>query len=104
MTMPTPHDEIHLTSETKDLIHHTNSNGFCDVDFGPIMMSTNAAIFCELLTVKPHELLKADQIWVVESDWSVEIQLKVTCARPFSHRTFAPPTSGIWRKWSGLMD
>ena len=63
-------------------------------------MSTNAAIFCELQMVKPHELLKADQIWVVESDWSVEIQLKVTCARPFSRCNLAPPTSGIARKGS----
>ena len=49
--------KIHLISETKDLIHHDDSNGLCDVEFGPIMMSTNAAIFSELLTVKPHELL-----------------------------------------------
>ena len=55
------------------------------------MMSTNAT----LLTMKLHELLITDQIWVVESDWLVGIQLKVTCARPFSHRALAPPTSGV---------
>ena len=59
---------------------------------------------CELLTVKPQELLIIDQIWVVESDWSVEIQLKVTCARPFSRRALAPPTSGIARKGSSSID
>ena len=36
-------------------------------------MSANAAIFHEVLTVKPHELLITGQIWVVERDWSVEI-------------------------------
>ena len=61
------------------------------------MMSTNAAIFRELLTVKLPELLITDQIWVVESDWLVEIQLKVTCARLFSCCTLAPPASGIAR-------
>ena len=35
------------------------------------VMSANAEIFRELLTVKPHELI-TDQIWVVESDWSDE--------------------------------
>ena len=55
-------------------------------------MSTNAATFRELLTVKPHELLITDQIWVVESDWLVEIQFKkVTCARPFSSHALACP-------------
>ena len=54
--------------------------------------------FCKLLTVKPHELLITDQIWVVESDWLVEIQLKVTCARRFSHHALAQPTSGVVRK------
>ena len=68
------------------------------------MMSTNAAIFRKLLTVKLHELLITDQIWVVESDWSVEIQLKVTCARPFSHCTLTPPTSGVVRKGSSSID
>ena len=68
------------------------------------MMSTNAAIFRKLLTVKLHELLITDQIWVVESDWSVEIQLKVTCARPFSRRTLTLPTSGVVRKGSSSID
>ena len=68
------------------------------------MVSTNAAIFCERLTVKPHELLITDQIWVVESDWSVELQLKVTCARPFSRRALAPPTSGVAKKGSSSID
>ena len=68
------------------------------------MMSTNAAIFRELLTVKLNELLITDQIWAVESDWSVEIQLKVTCARPFSHRALALPTSGVARKGSSSID
>ena len=31
--------------------------------------------FRELLAVKSHQLLITDQIWVVESDWSVKIQL-----------------------------
>ena len=67
-------------------------------------MSTNAAIFCKLLMVKPHELLIPDQIWVVESEWLVEIQLKVTCPRPFSHRALAPPTFGLAREGSSLID
>ena len=67
------------------------------------MMSTNAAIFYELLT-KLHEILITDQIWVVESDWLVEIQLKVTCARPFSCCALALPTSSIARKGSSLME
>ena len=45
------------------------------------MMSINVTIFRELLTMKPHELVITNQIWVVESDWLVDIQLKVTCAR-----------------------
>ena len=64
-------------------------------------MSTNAAIFRKLLMVKPHELLIPE---VVESEWSVEIQLKVTCARPFSRRALAPPTSGLARKGSSSID
>ena len=54
--------------------------------------------FHELLIVKPHDLLIPDQIWVVESDWSLEIKLKLTCARPFSYRALAPPSSGLARK------
>ena len=42
-----------------------------------------AAIFRELLTVKPHELLIIDQIW---------IDVKATFARPFSCRGLALPT------------
>ena len=34
----------------------------------------------KLLTVKPHELLLIDQIWVVESDWLVGIQSKMNLA------------------------
>ena len=61
-------------------------------------MFANATILRKQLTVKPHELLITDQIWIVEFDWLVEIQLKVTCARPFSCRALTPPTSGIARK------
>ena len=99
MIIPTTHHEIHLTSKAKDLICHAGSNGICDIDFGP-MMSTNAAIFHELLMVKSHELLITDQIWVVEFNRLAEIQLKVTCARPFSRCSLALPTSGLARKVS----
>ena len=68
------------------------------------VMSANATIYCELPTVKPHELLITDQIWVVESDWSVEIQLKVTCAGPFSRHALGPPTSGVARNGSSSID
>ena len=62
---------------------------------------------CNLLRTangETHELLITDQIWVVESDWAIEIQLKVTCARPFSRRTLTPPTSGVARKGSSSID
>ena len=61
-------------------------------------MSANAAIFLKLLTVKPHELLITDQMWVVESDWLLEAQLKVTCVRLFSCNALAPPSSSLARK------
>ena len=57
--------------------------------------------FRELLAVKSHELLITDQLWVVES---VKIQLKVTCARPFSRRALASPISSIARKGSSLIN
>ena len=65
---------------------------------------SNAAIFRKLQMVKLHELLIPDQIWLVEFEWSVEIQLKVTCARSFSCRALALPTSGLARKRSSLID
>ena len=43
-------------------------------------MPANAAIFLKLLTVKPHELF---MMWVAESDWLLEAQLKVTSAKLF---------------------
>ena len=68
-------------------------------------MSVKAAIFLELLTVKPLELLITDQIWVVDSDWLVEIKIKVTyCARHFSRCALAPPTSGLARNRTSLID
>ena len=54
--------------------------------------------------MKLHELLITDQLWVVESDWLVEIQLKLTCARPFSRHALTPPTSGVARKGSSSID
>ena len=74
----------------------TLNSGRCDV--------RNAAISREMLTVKPYELLLNDKIWVVESGWSVEIQFKVICARPFSCCALAWPTSSLVRKGSGSID
>ena len=41
------------------------------------------------------ELFISGLIWVLHSDWSVKIQLKVTCARPSSPRVcWKPHDSG----------
>ena len=73
----------------------TLNSGRCDV-------YTNAAIFHELLMVKPHEILMTDQFWVVESDWSVEIQLKMTCAGPLSCHALAPTPTPTRHSEKGL--
>ena len=41
---------------------------------------------------------------MVESDWLVEIQLNVTCARQFSRRALTLPFSGLARKGSSSTD
>ena len=44
-----------------------------------------------------------NQLWVVESNWSVEIQLKVTSDGPFSCRALALPFFSLARKWYGFI-
>ena len=63
------------------------------------MLQLSRTASCEV-----HELLITDQIWVVESDWLIKIQLKVTCVRPFSHHALALPNSGVAKKGSSLID
>ena len=63
--------KTHLTREAKELMHHADGNGICEVEFG---LMHNVCQCCNFtLTVKPHELLITDQILVVKSDWSAEI-------------------------------
>lgn len=54
---------------------------------------------CKLCNLNNYyDLLITDQIYVVESDWSVEIQLKVTCARLFSCWALTLSSFGLARK------